>query len=167
MMLDTVDVSSDLRAALRRLAKAVAIISCCYENQRFAIAATAVNEVSLQPPTMLACVNRQGSMHVPLSRDAAFCINILHESQAEISALCSGKAHGEMRFSQGAWDFNDKGVPFLRDAQASIFCQTDLALSRGTHTVFIGNVFEVRQHGPVAPLVYVDGRYAALASVDC
>lgn len=152
-----------LRDGLRRLAKAVVVITCAHEGQRYAMAATAVSEVSVDPPAMLVCVNRSASLHAPLAAGAGFCINILHSSQEAISALCAGGAQGEARFEGGDWAISDLGPPYLRDAQASFICRQVQAGGYGTHGIFVGAVEQVFTHGAVDPLVYVDGRYTTVS----
>jgi flavin reductase (DIM6/NTAB) family NADH-FMN oxidoreductase RutF len=78
------DVGSQLRAALRRLAKAVVVVTCKENGSRFAMAATAVSELSMDPPSMLVCVNKTASIFDPLTRVKHFGINILHSSQRAI-----------------------------------------------------------------------------------
>ena len=96
----------DLRQALRRLAKAVVVITAWHEGSRYAMAATAVSELSFDPPSLLICVNRSASLHAPLSAGAPFAVNILHHGQEHIAARCSGAIKGEERFGEGecrAW----------------------------------------------------------------
>lgn len=157
----TVDLGADTRLALRRMAKSVAVISCRHEGQRFAMAATAVSELSMDPPSMLIAVNRSASMHRPLTAGAPFAINILASSQAEISRRCGGGLRGEERFQLGTWADTPEGVPILADAQANIICRQDGALPYGTHVVYVGRVTEVQLHGDIDPLIYLDGRYTA------
>lgn len=149
----------EMRDALRRLAKAVVVITCRYEGNRFAMSATAVSELSLKPPSMLICVNRSASLFAPLAAGADFCINILHSSHEVISAACGGRLKGEARFTEGRWAESAQGMPYLEDAQASFFCKNERQVEHGTHGIFVGGVFEVLNSGPVDPLVYVDGRY--------
>lgn len=151
-----------MREALRRLAKAVAVITCRHEGIRFAMSASAVSELSLKPPSMLVCVNREASLFVPLSAGADFCINILHSSHENISAACSGKLKGEARFSEGKWTVSENGTPYLEDAQACFFCRNEDRVEYGTHGIFIGTVVEVTSSGSIDPLVYVDRRYSAV-----
>lgn len=154
-----------LRGALRRLAKAVVVITSRHEGKRYAMAATAVSELSFDPPSMLVCVNRSASLHAPLSGGAPFAINILHQTQRDIAARCSGAVKGEARFELGAWTVGALGVPCLAGAQAHIICRSDgHHLDHGTHTVFIGDVVDVVVEGAVDPLVYVDGRYASASA---
>jgi flavin reductase (DIM6/NTAB) family NADH-FMN oxidoreductase RutF len=163
---DSTDIGVQMRAGLRRLAKAVVVITAQHEGQRYAMAATAVSELSMDPPSLLICVNRTASIHAPLSAGADFCLNILHSSQEAISAVCSGKEKGEVRFQQGAWAKSKGGLPYLEDAQACFMCRNDRVIDYGTHTIFIGVVDEVLTRGAVDPLVYVDGRYTTIGPAD-
>lgn len=153
-----------LREGLRRLAKAVVVITCQHDGRRFAMAATAVSELSMDPPSLLICVNRNASLYAPLSRGADFCVNILHSDHSEISAACSGKAKGEARFAVGIWGATARGCPVLEDAQASFVCRNEQAIDYGTHHIVIGRVEEVFVEGEVSPLLYADGRYLTLGA---
>ncbi len=148
-----------LKQALRRLAKAVVVITSRHDGVRFAMAATAVCELSFDPPSMLVCVNRTASIYAPLSAGAPFAINVLHHSQRDVAARCAGQIKGEARFEVGDWPETDLQVPRLGGAQASIVCRTTRQVDYGTHGVFIGDVAEVYMEGFPEPLVYVDGRY--------
>lgn len=158
------DIATALRTGLRGLAKAVTVISCAHGPERYAMTATAVNELSMDPPSMLVCVNKTASLFAPLAEGAHFCINVLHASQAEISALCSGKAKGEARFALGSWRGSALGPPYLQEAQASFICRNVSRSEFGTHGIFVGQVEQVYLCDRNDPLVYMDGRYGAFAS---
>lgn len=160
---DNADIAAALRVGLRALAKAVTVISCRHGNRRYAMTATAVNELSMDPPSMLICVNKAAGLFTPLTEGANFCINILQASQAEISALCSGKVRGEARFSVGSWGDSSLGPPYLQEAQASFVCRNVSKLEFGTHGIFVGQVEQVYMREQKDPLVYMDGRYGAFA----
>ena len=158
------EIATALRTGLRGLAKAVTVISCHHGSTRYAMTATAVNELSMDPPSMLICVNKSASLYAPLADGAHFCINVLQASQADISALCSGKARGEARFSVGSWSDSALGPPYLQEAQASFVCRNVSKLEFGTHVIFVGQVEQVYMRAQNDPLVYMDGRYGAFAS---
>ena len=155
----TEQLAQSTKEALRRLAKAVVVLTARHDGVRYAMAATAVNELSMDPPSMLACVNRNASLHPPLDAGADFCINILHLEHEEVARACGGLMKGEERFTLGQWGDHDDGAPFLTGAQANIFCRNEQRFPYGTHDIFIGRVTGVTLHGLVNPLVYVDGRY--------
>ena len=149
------------KRALRRLAAAVAVVTCRDGQRRHAMTATAVTAMSMQPPSMIVCVNRAAAFHAAISRAGEFAINILHRDQVPVSVACGGKAHGEERFGSGEWG-EDDGTPVMTRAQARLVCAREERFDYGSHTIFIGRVISVGIHGEVDPLIYVDGRYAGL-----
>ena len=161
-MTELSSVALSLREGLRRLAKAVVVITCRHDGQRYAMAATAVSELSMEPPSLLICINRSASLHAPLSQGADFCVNILHSMHSDVSAACSGKARGEARFETGSWIDTGDSCPRLADAQASFLCRNVDAMDYGTHRIVIGQVEQVFFTETVSPLIYADGRYFEL-----
>ena len=153
--------AAQTKLALRRLASAVAVVSCRYGQTRHAMTATAVNAMSMDPPSMIVCVNRATPFHGAISAATRFAINILHRNQIEISMGCGGKTRGDDRFGQGAWG-EEAEVPILTDAQACVVCTKEAKFDYGSHTIFIGRVTSVGIYGEVDPLIYVDGRYTCL-----
>jgi flavin reductase (DIM6/NTAB) family NADH-FMN oxidoreductase RutF len=161
-MTETTQVQTELRNGLRRLAKAVVVITSSFEGKRFAMAATAVSELSMEPPSLLICVNKSASISQALQAGSPFAVNILHSSHEAISTRSSGTVKGEERFTLGDWATGMLDVPVLQDAQAVFECRFAKSVSYGTHDIIIGEVTATHTHGAVDPLVYVDGRYVAL-----
>jgi flavin reductase (DIM6/NTAB) family NADH-FMN oxidoreductase RutF len=129
--------------------------------------ATAVTSVSMEPPSLLVCVNRNASAY-PIIRDrGAFSLGILGASEHELGQHLAN-APAEARFHKGDWhDLPDvagaiAGVPWLAEAQSTVFCRIDHCLDYGSHTVFIGLVEGVTAGGTYDPLLYCDGRYRRL-----
>jgi flavin reductase (DIM6/NTAB) family NADH-FMN oxidoreductase RutF len=151
---------ADAKLALRRLASSVSVVTCRHKGRNYAMTATAVSAVSMDPPSMLVCVNRSGGFHDALDQASEFAINVLSRAHVDISKLCSGGASGERRFEIGYWDTR-AAAPVLVDAQAAIICRKDKGFQYGSHTVFMGPVISISMNGDVDPLIYVDGRYAA------
>lgn len=149
------------RAAMRRLAGTVTIISTRHEARRHGMTATAVCSVCAEPPTLLVCVNRSASIHEPIAAARRFCVNLLGVEHAELVAPFSGRLAGEARFDHGHWVTGALDLPCLEDAQASVFCVVRQAVPYATHTVFFGEALAVHVRPDVAPLLYQDGQLAA------
>lgn len=147
------------RAAMRRLAATVTVISTQANGLRHGMTATAVTSVSADPPAVLACVNRSAALHAQLGLGRKLCINLLHCSQQRLSEVFAGALEGEIRFTEGDWLSDDDGLPYLADAQANIFCEVEALHAYGTHSVCIGRVTRAICRPDVAPLVYQDGAY--------
>lgn len=155
--------AEQLRSGLRRLGKSVMVVTCWHGERRWAMTATAVSELSMDPPSLLVCVNRAASLYRPLTARANFCVNLLRADQLAVSRACSGGAKGEARFDEGRWGSGACGTPYLREAQANFFCEYETHIEYGTHAVVIGAVREVDWCGEVDPLIYLDGDYARAA----
>jgi flavin reductase (DIM6/NTAB) family NADH-FMN oxidoreductase RutF len=159
----TAELTDGMRKAMRRLAASVVVITARDGNTRYAMAASAVTSLSMDPPSMLVCVNKTASIYPVLAAGKDFCVNVLSGSHKELSAACSGALKGEERFTIGEWRTDpDTEVPFLGDAQASLICAVDGIHHYGTHGIFIGKVKRVHLHGDIYPLIYVDGRYSSV-----
>lgn len=157
---DAQALAADLKQAMRGFAQSVVIVSTVGDDgARYAMAATAVTPLSMDPPSMLICVNRTASSHSILESGANFALNILHSGQMDVARACGGAAKGEDRFAVGAWMTHANGVPYLADAQAAILCHQRQRISYGSHDIFIGDVEAVFRADQVNPLVYFDGAY--------
>lgn len=157
------DIATQTRLALRRLAKSVAVLTTRWRDQRCAMAATAVEGLSLDPPSMLVCVARNASLAEPLAAGTAFAINLLARRQQDIASRGAAPWRGEERFTLGEWDGHGDAPPILRGAQASFCCTPAAKMEYGTHLVVIGRIDAVRIAGEVDPLIYADGRFGGLA----
>jgi len=157
---------ASFRDAMRRLAATVTIITAGSPGQRHGITATAVTSLSMDPPSLLVCVNRSSSLHSLLGESNRFCVNLLRSEQADLSNAFSGKLPSEERFLHGAWKEDKDGLPYLADAQASIFCTRHGAVDHGSHSIFIGAVESVRMIDEVSPLLYSNGAYSRCIPLD-
>src|SRR6516162_4304533 len=91
------------RDAMRRFATTVSIISCASGGCRYGMSATGVTSLSVDPPSLLVCVNKSTATHRALSGGGRFCINVLRSIHSHLSQAFSGKLAGEDRFRLGAW----------------------------------------------------------------
>jgi flavin reductase len=157
--------SDAFRDAMRRFAATVSIISCASDGCRYGMSATAITSLSVDPPSLLVCVNKSAATHRVLSRGGRFCVNVLRSCQTGLSQAFSGKLKGEDRFRLGDWRETADGLPFLSDAQASLFCEIARVVDHGTHTIFIAHVYSVRAQRDIDPLLYQDGKYAVAQPV--
>jgi len=147
---------------MRRLASTVCVISCKHGGVRYGITVTSVTPLSFSPISILACVNTSASISTPLKDERRYCINILRASQADVSNSFSGGLPPGERFDVGGWADMD-GVPYLPNAQATLFCEIDQAISYATHDIIIGRVSGASFAPDIAPLVYQNGSYALTA----
>ena len=97
----------------------VTVISACSNQERHAMTATSVTSLSLNPPSMLVCVNKEASIHKILDKGSSFCINILSNSQKQLAEICSNSDEGESRFQNKSWKKEDNFI-FNEDSRSNI-----------------------------------------------
>ncbi|HXF53901.1 MAG TPA: flavin reductase family protein [Hyphomicrobiaceae bacterium] len=158
-------VASAFRDAMRRFASTVSIVTVWSNGERHGTTATAVTSVSMDPPSMLVCINRDSRLHNHLVAGERFCVNLLHVDNLQTSRLFASPLSSADRFACGDWRMDAASAPYLADAQANVFCIKDKMVEYGSHTIFIGRVVDVRMRSDVAPLLYQNGCYAADAAV--
>lgn len=160
------DVTADFKAAMGRHASSVTIVTTVDRDVRpHGFAATAFSSVSMDPASALICLNRSASASPIIKESGLFCVNLLESDHEHISANFSRSDLRGQRFTQGKWETGTRGLRYLADAQAAIFCEVARQIEHGTHTIIVGNVLEVVLTPARAPLVYVGGRYRHLR--DC
>ena len=150
--------SEEFRKAMRRVASTVNVISICVDGQAMGITATACSSISMEPPSLLVCINRAASLYPQMEDVTHFRVNVLHRDQEQIARMFADRSQHALRFLSG-WDLASAGAPRLVEAQATILCRRTDSYSFGTHSIFIGVVEEATARDEVDPLVYLDGRY--------
>lgn len=163
--------AAGFRKIWRGFGSTIALVATEHHGHRHAMLATAVTSVSMDPPSLLVCVNRVASAHASLSQRGAFSLGLLPAEAHELGRHLAG-ASGAERFSRGAWvalaasgEATD-GLPYLEEAQATLFCAIDATLDYGTHTIFVARVERVTEAGPSDPLLYCEGQYGRFRCVD-
>jgi flavin reductase (DIM6/NTAB) family NADH-FMN oxidoreductase RutF len=158
MVEDDPKLTDDFRQAMRRVASTVNVISICTDGVPMGITATAVSSISMDPPSLLICINRAASVHARMGGSSHFRVNVLHRDQQEIARIFADRNQHALRFGPG-WTEDCVLPPRLVDAQASILCRRIDHHQFGTHSIFIGVVEDVAVREDVHPLVYLNGRY--------
>jgi len=153
------EIGASFRAAMRRLASTVTIVTASDDRRRHGMTMTAVSSLSMDPPSMIVCVNQSTFLHNILISAQRFCVNVLRHDQTETSIAFSGAAPAEERFVIGDWARHDAGVDYLANAQANVICRKAAAIPFGTHTIFIGVAEEVMLNEDSKPLLYRNASY--------
>lgn len=170
-MVDEVAVSTErFLAGMRQFAAGCTIIAACHGGARAGLTATAMCSVTADPPRLLVCVNQKVRAHALITAAEALSVNVLARSQEALAKRFAGMVDGvagDDRFQGAEWVERVTGAPLLGDALAAFDCRVVETVAAGTHTVFLCQVVDVLinadQPAGSGPLVYFDGRFAALA----
>ena len=156
------------KTAMRHLAAAVSVVTTGRGEHRTGFTATSVTSLSMEPPALLVCLNRQSSVAPVLLDHSAFCINVLASDQVHIADRFSGRdgSRGAARYRDATWEAMPSGALGSSGALALIDCQLEEAIDRHSHTILIGHPTHVRIRDEAEPLIYWHGAYRLLSSLD-
>jgi flavin reductase (DIM6/NTAB) family NADH-FMN oxidoreductase RutF len=150
----------DFRAALSRFPSGITVVtSRGSAGELHGITVSAFSSVSLNPPLVLACIEKTTGSHDAINETKVFAVNILGSGQDDLSerfSLPSRDKFGGVNLIEGT-----AGLPLLADALVTLECRLRNAYDGGDHTIFVGEVEEVAiKDGN--PLVYFHGLYRDL-----
>lgn len=128
----------------------------------FGLTMNAISSLSLDPPMMLACVDKGSDTLAPLLASRVFCVNILTSAQQDLSNRFAKKGHD--KFDGIAWAPGKVGAPVLADTLVSIECELADVYEGGDHKICCGAVRDIvtNESVDVAPVLYFGGRYGSL-----
>jgi flavin reductase len=125
------------------------------------LTANAVASVSLQPPVVLACVERCADTHDCIVAARCFAISILAQSD-EITARRFAGDDVADKFRGLAYHTEITGAPILDAALAWVDCRVRDIFDGGDHSIVLGEVLAGNATG-AEPLVYYRSGYHRLA----
>lgn len=152
----------EFRRVLGHLATGVTVVATADPDTGEArgLTANAVTSVSLEPPLVLVCVERDADTHATLSRADHFSINILGEDQEALSRRFASDEIVD-KFEGVAFRRESTGAPVLEGVLAWAECRVWARYDGGDHTIFVGRVVagDAVEGGP---LLYYRGGYGRL-----
>src|SRR4051794_7183554 len=98
------------------------------------LTANAFSSLSLDPLLILICVDHKSTTFPTLSQVGAFAVNVLDETQKDLSQRFAGKS--EDKFVGVEFHFGRTGAPILSGSLAVLECTKTEAYVAGDHTIF-------------------------------
>ena len=154
-----------LKQAMRRLVGGVVVITAGTGEDRVGLTATSAVSLSVDPPTMLICVNRASSTWPVIAR-RHFCVSILGAGQQATAERFAGIGglRGAARYRGADWTIMESGASGLTEAQAIVDCALEEVIERHSHAILLGAVRAVRLNRIERPsLAYGGGRFIGIS----
>lgn len=156
--------SARFREAMSHVAASVHIVTTDGPAGLAGITATSVASITVEPPMMLFCINRNSPSAVRMVENGVFCINTLSPSDEALADIFAGRTdhHLEERFTSGEWTKLSTGAPVLTSAVAVFDCRLIEVKDVATHYIVIGAV-EAVEFGPESNnLTYAHRKYRVI-----
>lgn len=155
-MVDTLE----LRKVMGQFATGVTVITTSSSNNIFGFTANSYTSVSLDPPLVLFCLNKQSNGCSIFLENECFAVNILAKDQQMVSNGFANKLlSAEDRFELVQHVNGKTGSPLIDGTLGWLDCKLTTSIESGDHIIFIGEVVDVRHDATQTPLLYFQGNY--------
>jgi len=154
-----------LRQMMARFATGVAVVSARHGPLLAGMTANAIASVSVEPPLMLASINRRAETHTAILGSHAFAVSVLADDQQDI-ANCFAQptsAAKLQRFCDAPWKEAETGSPILEGAIAYFDCRLVATHPGGDHSIFVGEIVAAGYEAAAEPLIWYASAYRRLA----
>jgi flavin-dependent trigonelline monooxygenase, reductase component len=110
-----------------------------FDGRPLGLTVNSFTSVSLDPPLVLVCINKDANSHDPLLAAGGFTVSILSGAQADIAARFATRP-SQGRFDAIEWSPAPSGNPVLARCAAWLDCSIHEVLTAGDHTIVLGRV---------------------------
>jgi flavin reductase (DIM6/NTAB) family NADH-FMN oxidoreductase RutF len=127
--------------------------------------ANSFTTVSLDPPLVLVCVDRDAVMHERLLSTGRFGVSVLAADQGDAARYFADRRRplGSDQFRFGTWVEGARtGAPLLDGATAHLECALWRTYDGGDHTIFVGRLLTGRRNDDDA-LLFLCGKFRRVA----
>lgn len=151
------------RQVISHFASGVTVITTRDQGTNYGLTASAVTSLTLEPPMLLVCVNKNTGTQAAIGRTRFFAVNILDEGQTDL-AYQFAKPKTD-KFQGVEFTYGHFGEPLLTGALAHIECRVAADVEAGTHRVFLAEVDQARTYVG-SPLTYFRGKFGRFGQVQ-
>jgi flavin reductase ActVB len=154
---------SSVREAMAQWPTGVAVVTTAdREGWWWGCTADSFSPVSLRPPLISVCLDRQARCRPVLASSDAFAVHVLGCGQEDLARrfTCDPDNFDGLGVERGVED-----VPLLCDVTVRMECRTSTVVPAGDHVMLLGEVVRLRTR-PGDPLVYLRRHFRRLSRFD-
>lgn len=152
--------------SMRLLAGGVCIVATNSNGEWGGLTMTAVCSLTIDPPSLILCVNVDAGTNRMISASKRVSVNLLSHDQLDLAELfSSSKVKGTERFDEKRWIDMASGVPALIEALAVLDCQVIQETVIGRHSVYFCGVKAVRLQPDKRPLIHFNREFCVVEPV--
>jgi flavin reductase (DIM6/NTAB) family NADH-FMN oxidoreductase RutF len=150
----------EFRRAMALLPTAVTVVTAPGPDGPAGATANAVASLSLEPPLMVAALDRESRTLAAVTEAGRLGINVLGTQQEELAHAFATKAPHPEKWADVTWDEHG-GVPIIHGCVLWVACDLREVHDGGDHAILTGGVETVGGDGG-DPLLFHAGTYHGL-----
>lgn len=150
---------TNLKNTFARYVTGVTVVSCQPPGNDWPAVGMTVNSfssVSLEPPLVLWCLDRQSTIFESFAKADNFAVSILQANQADVSARFA--TPGQHHFKPEESERWISGAPLLTERLGGLDCKVEDRHDAGDHVILVGRVIKF-DYRDGSPLMYVGRKY--------
>ena len=150
------------RRALGQFATGVTVVTGIdpADGQPQGMTVNAFTSLSLEPPLVLICLDRESRLTALFETASHFAVNVLSAGQRHLSVVFS--ADNRDRFQNVGWRAWASGAPILEGCVANLECIRTGRHDGGDHVILVGQVERLVFDENREPLLFARGGYHGL-----
>jgi flavin reductase (DIM6/NTAB) family NADH-FMN oxidoreductase RutF len=149
--------AAEFKAVMRHFPTGVTVVTSMREGEPRGVTVSAFASVSVDPPLVLICINREARSYLYISSSKVFCVNILAGDQRRLAERFAGKIR-DKQFEGVEYDIDVTGAAVLRGTVGHLDCEVAEEHHAGSHSIFIGRVVSAKSRAG-SPLGYYNGDF--------
>ena len=157
-----------LRQMMARFATGVTVVAARHGPLLAGMTANAIASIAIDPPLLLASINRKSETHGAILGSHSFAVSILADGQQAL-ADCFAQpttAAKLQRFCDAPWHEAETGSPILEGALAYFDCRLTEHHDGGDHVIFLGEIVAAGFREDAEPLLWYASDYHRLATAN-
>lgn len=161
--------TAEFRRTMANFATGVTVVTTVLEDRFYGLTVNAFCSVSLDPALLLVSIDKNSRTHPILLQSHIFAVNMLTAKQQYLSERFARKDVNEYRsFADIKLHTGETGAPLFDESMSHLECRVVAEYEGGDHTLFLGQVLNVRHNGEldaqgqeVLPLLFYRSRYCS------
>lgn len=162
--IDLMKITDDVfKNALSHFPSGVTVITYSHLGKHGGLTVSSFSSLSLNPPLVLFCLQKNITSHDPIYDSGKFIVNILAQGQDSISnQFASGKTDKHTLIEELKCKTGELGIPILPGILSYIECEVEQFVSGGDHSIVIGKVISAGAEDSLRPLLYYRRNYYSI-----
>jgi flavin reductase (DIM6/NTAB) family NADH-FMN oxidoreductase RutF len=150
----------EFRRAMALLPTAVTVVTAPGQAGPAGATANAVASLSLEPPLMIAALDRESRTLAAVGEAEGFGVNVLAADQEELARAFATKAPHPEKWEEVTWT-DEAGVPIIDGCVLWVACGLRDTHDGGDHVILTGGINAIGENGG-DPLLFHGGTYRPL-----
>jgi len=154
-------INSELfRKVLSQFATGVTIVTTRHGDEIHGLTANSFCSVSLAPPLVLVCVDKDAHSHDLIQKSGTFAVNILTAAQEPLARrFATNSLSAAERFAGIKQHGEITGAPIFEESLGWLDCRLFATHAGGDHTILVGEVMALGKRQKNEPLLYFHSKY--------